>query len=104
VELIAGAGHVEPRDLRTVAGRCGVDIQDGHGVVAAWIGIQQRDVGQRLDGRLHGHRWRRIEGLVGKQFRHCQPLFDAVVASDREGRIRAPGASFENAGVFLKLS
>ena len=70
VELVAGARHVDARDLRAVTRRCGIDVEDGQRVAAGRIGVEQGDIRDRFHGRAHGHRRRRIEGLVGKQFGH----------------------------------
>ena len=103
VQLVAGAGHVDARDLCAVAGRCGIDIQHGKGVAGGRVGIEQRHVGMCFHWRLHGHRRRRVEALVGKQFRHRRALL-AVSVRVPETRIKRTPESFEKAGVFLKLS
>ena len=103
VQLVAGAGHVDTRDLSAVAWRCGIDVQHGKGVVGGRVGIEQRHVGERFRRGLHGHRRRRVEALVGKQFRHCLGPPRGFGPRDPETRIERAPASFENAGVFLKL-
>jgi hypothetical protein len=83
VQLVARARHVHARDLGAVAGRRRIEIQHGKGVARGRIGIEQRHIGKRFDRRLHRHRRRRIEALVGKQFWH-----GLVPHSDRVLRLR----------------
>jgi hypothetical protein len=46
VQLVAGAGHFDTRDLSAVAWRCGIDVQHSKGVVGGRVGIEQRHVGK----------------------------------------------------------
>ena len=79
VQLVAGVGHFDTRDLSAVAWRCGIDVQHSKGVVGGRVGIEQRHVGKRFRRGLHGHRRRRVKALVGKQFRHCLALLAVSV-------------------------
>ena len=104
MQLVAGTGHFDARDLGAVAWRRGIDVQHGKGVVGGRIGIEQRHIGEGFDGGLHGHRRRRIEALVGKQFRHRLAPPRGFDPREAEVRIRRQAPSFKKAGIFLKLS
>jgi hypothetical protein len=66
VQFVAGPRHFHARDLGPVAGRRRIDVEHGKRVVAARIGIEQGDIGERLCRGLHRHRRRWIEALVGE--------------------------------------
>ena len=102
VQFVAGTRHADARDLGAVGWRRGIDVQHGQGVVGRGVWIEERHVGQCFRRGLHGHRRRRVEGLVGKQCRHGLPSLRFRSARP-ETRIDRASASFGNAGVFLKL-
>jgi hypothetical protein len=102
MQLVAGTRHLHSCELCAVTRGSAIEVQHGKSIVPGRIGIEQRNVRKRLGRRLHRHRRRWVEGLVGKQFRdHVVPP-RGVVPRSRESRIDPSAASFENAGVFLK--
>jgi hypothetical protein len=39
VQFIAGAGHVDARNLRAMAGRCGIDVDDSQRIAPGRVGL-----------------------------------------------------------------
>ena len=65
VQLVALVGHLHVADDLGVGLRLGIDVDHGDRVGFLAVGIEGRDVGERLGRGLHRHAWRGVKARIG---------------------------------------
>ena len=70
VQLVAELRHFDLADDRGIAGRAGIDVDDGQRVRHVPLGRECRDIGERLGRRLRCQARRRIKARIGRPSSH----------------------------------